>query len=210
MLVSVLLCCSYCCGTMMASSFILAAPPVVPKLEVLRCAAAAGFGGDSRSQQKTKKKKKTTTTSSLCPCQSGKIYSECCLPYHKNHTSIDSPSALLRARYSAFSKKVPEFIADTTHPRNEKHQRDREAWSRQISKGLETTRFTALRIGEEVAIDQETSEISFECEMQPISQRGQGAKAIVVHETSTFLKENETWFYLQGRDINAETTKGAA
>lgn len=189
----------------LALSYAAAFVSVVPTKVTPLCAAGFGGGGGMQTTKKTKK-----TTASLCPCQSGKTFSKCCMPYHKNHTAVDSPSSLLRARYAAFSKKDPEFIIDTTHPRNEKYQQDRRAWSRHISKGLEATRFTALRIGEEKVIDEDTTEISFECDMQPLSQRGQGAKAIVVAETSTFFRENGTWYYLRGRDINAETTKGAA
>ncbi|KAJ8603500.1 hypothetical protein CTAYLR_005108, partial [Chrysophaeum taylorii] len=144
-----------------------------------------------------------------CPCGGPRSYAECCGPFHEG-AAAPTANALLRARYSALAKKLPGFVVKTTHPTNPQWRDDAEAWAARIAKGLDRTRFTALRVVQELDLDDKTTEIAFECDMQPLSQRGQGAKAIVVTERATFVREDGVWYYQGGRDINAETTKGVA
>jgi uncharacterized protein YchJ len=71
----------------------------------------------------------------LCSCLSGKIYSECCKPYHESASSPSistekvsptvplilkeaNPENILRARYCAYKHGFPEFVISTSHPSN--------------------------------------------------------------------------------------------
>lgn len=49
----------------------------------------------------------------LCPCQSGKLFSECCQPYISFTVAAPSPEALMRSRYTAFALANVEYIEKT-------------------------------------------------------------------------------------------------
>ncbi len=60
-----------------------------------------------------------------CPCQVSPTsnslsqaiaYSDCCQPYHKGLKKAETAERLMRTRYSAFVKVLPEYIVTTTLP----------------------------------------------------------------------------------------------
>ena len=51
-----------------------------------------------------------------CPCGSGLEYAACCEPLIVGDKPAQTPEALLRSRYSAYAKKIVDYIVDTTHP----------------------------------------------------------------------------------------------
>ncbi len=51
----------------------------------------------------------------LCPCGSQLDYSACCQLYHDG-AKVPSAEAMVRSRFSAFSKHLFQYIVDTTHP----------------------------------------------------------------------------------------------
>lgn len=53
---------------------------------------------------------------SQCPCSSGKTFSECCEVYLSGEQSAPSAEALMRSRYTAFTKADIDYIAATHHP----------------------------------------------------------------------------------------------
>ena len=56
----------------------------------------------------------------LCPCQSGKIYGECCGPVLEGKVKAETAEQLMRARYSAYV--IPHFEGMTVqHMLNLKH-----------------------------------------------------------------------------------------
>lgn len=48
----------------------------------------------------------------MCPCHSGKAYSECCKRYHEG-TAAPTPLTLMRSRYSAYALKNIDYIIET-------------------------------------------------------------------------------------------------
>mmetsp|Transcript_6347 Transcript_6347/g.8931 ORF Transcript_6347/g.8931 Transcript_6347/m.8931 type:complete len:177 (-) Transcript_6347:145-675(-) len=151
---------------------------------------AGGFGGAPKT--KLRKKEQSNT----CPCGSGFHYAGCCKPYHDGLQVVPTAEALLRARFSAFARKQVDFIIGTTYITN--RQDDEKKWRTKLAKGLDSTRFTSLRIVEEMKDDHPFTSIVFEAGMQPLSQRGQGAKAIVFTEKAKFILDEDleppTWF----------------
>lgn len=69
-----------------------------------------------------------------CPCGSGETYSNCCSKIHRDVQNFRKASAeqIVRARYSAYSKKLPEFLMMTTHPNNKAFNPDLRAWKESI------------------------------------------------------------------------------
>lgn len=69
-----------------------------------------------------------------CPCGAGGTYSSCCSKVHKDVQSFRKATAeqIVRARYSAYSRKLPEFLMMSTHPNNPAFNPDLRAWKESI------------------------------------------------------------------------------
>ena len=50
----------------------------------------------------------------MCPCCSGKEYSECCEPIIKGTRKAATPAELMRSRYSAYAKAEIDHIEWST------------------------------------------------------------------------------------------------
>ncbi|CAM9477983.1 unnamed protein product [Discosporangium mesarthrocarpum] len=94
---------------------------------------AKGFGLESREPPKA-----------TCPCHSGKPYSKCCRPYHLG-LEDPTPVELLRARYCAYAKGMPDYIMETTDSRNQDYGKPK--WKQELQTFCDTYRFTGLDIG---------------------------------------------------------------
>ncbi|MFT5698233.1 MAG: SEC-C motif-containing protein [Desulforhopalus sp.] len=57
--------------------------------------------------------KEQTPIQSLCPCDSGKEYSACCLPILTDHKLALTAETLMRSRYTAFSQEDTDHILRT-------------------------------------------------------------------------------------------------
>ena len=193
---------------------------VAPQRAVRRCESRVGAGFGAPVNKAPKKKKKSRLESEapkapkarpeMCPCHSGLPYATCCEPCHADHRVVASPEMLLRSRYAAFSLQLPEYLVDTTHRDHKDHDDDRPRWVAKVSKGLDATRFTALRVKAQRSLGDDEHEITFEADLQPVQQRGYGAKAVTLFERSIFRRGDDgTWLYAEGLDVNAETTKAA-
>jgi hypothetical protein len=69
-----------------------------------------------------------------CPCGSSLGYMKCCGRLHTNEDAYASASAeqVVRARYSAYAKRVVDFVVGSTHPLNKNFQADIEHWKKTI------------------------------------------------------------------------------
>ena len=52
----------------------------------------------------------------LCPCQSGKSYADCCQPFHLHQVIPDFAEKLMRSRYAAYTLVNIPYIVETTLP----------------------------------------------------------------------------------------------
>ncbi|BBP45974.1 UPF0225 protein [Thiosulfatimonas sediminis] len=53
----------------------------------------------------------------LCPCNSGKLYVDCCQPLHLNAQNALTAEQLMRSRYCAFVLHDADYLLRTWHPR---------------------------------------------------------------------------------------------
>ena len=70
----------------------------------------------------------------LCPCGSGKTYSECCEPIIKGKIKAPTAEACMRARYSSYVKHEIDFIINSCSEGEDIAEIDRKAtedWSNQ-------------------------------------------------------------------------------
>ena len=136
-----------------------------------------------------------------CPCQVSPApnslsqaiaYSDCCQPYHKGLKKAETAERLMRTRYSAFVKVLPEYIVTTTLPAQQSllDVAAIEDWAKQTPwAGLEIIQHTP-KLGKRHA------QVEFKA-FYTIADAQQAAH----HERSTFVKVkdeavNETWFFL--------------
>ena len=73
---------------------------------------AKGFGAPTAGRSAT-----AATPKRQCPCGSGDAYNDCCRPYH-NGAVAPTAEAMMRSRYSAYSKGLVAYVVATTHPDN--------------------------------------------------------------------------------------------
>ena len=129
--------------------------------------------------------------SDLCPCGSGKKYSECCEPIIKGTAKAQSPEALMRARYTAYVKQEIDFIINSCEKGEKIAEIDRKAtedWSRNSTwHGLKILRT------EKGGPDDTEGIVEFEATYTT----KQGLREIH-HEIGYFKKIEGSWMYSVG------------
>ena len=127
----------------------------------------------------------------LCPCGSGKKYSECCEPVIKGTVKAKTAEELMRARYSAYEKQEIDFIINSCEHSEDIAEIDRQAtedWSKSSTwHGLKI-----LRTEKGLASDEEGI-VEFEATYTRKQIRD------VHHETGYFKKINGEWLYSVGQ-----------
>lgn len=146
-----------------------------------------------------------------CPCGSGETYSACCSKVHKDVQFFRKATAeqIVRARYSAYAKKLPEFLMMSTHPDNRAFNPDLRAWKESIKLNMydnfDLPECTILEEKYNESLDDEdakpdpdveTASVKFVAEMV---LRETGEKTSFM-ETSQFekAKNSGAWLYLSG------------
>lgn len=118
----------------------------------------------------------------ICPCGSGDLYSNCCLPYHKNVILPPTPEALMRSRYTAYALHLVDYLIETTYPTKRKlyNKVDIGNWAKKNN-------WLRLEICE-TKDDVVTFKAYYEHALQ----------LQIHHERSVFKKDGNKWFYFSG------------
>ena len=122
--------------------------------------------------------------STRCPCCTGLPYGECCGPFIAGKYSPPTAERLMRSRYTAYVLQYSEYLLATWHPstRPTRLVLDLDAhWS-----SLEI-----LAITRGGMLDTHGT-VEFRA-----TYRRSGAR-LHQHENSSFVRENKTWFYVDG------------
>ncbi|MCL2282265.1 MAG: YchJ family protein [Fibromonadales bacterium] len=134
--------------------------------------------------------------SEICPCNSGKTYSECCEPIIKKTGQAESPEALMRSRYTAYAKREVFWLRDSLEVAHRKNFDEKGArqWSSAEWLGLTIV---------ESKIDEEksTGEVEF------IAKYKQDGVAREHHEIAEFVRKGEAWYLTEGRMVKPETVR---
>ena len=122
-----------------------------------------------------------------CPCCSGKLYEECCEPFHSKKEFPKTAEELMRSRYAAFAIPNGDYLWETTLPNKRKfhHKTELENW------GKENT-WTKLEI-----IQSNEKEVEFKAYFTD-----KFGKENIHHEFSTFKKVNKKWYYVSGKFLD--------
>lgn len=130
-----------------------------------------------------------------CPCGTGLAYADCCQPIIEGTKSAPTAEALMRARYSAYTQVATEFLLSSIHPDfREDHDEDGvKEWAEQSEwQGLE---ILSTHDGGE---KDEAGAVEFVCEYHYQDEDRSH------HEIATFTKEDDKWFFVEGRPAKGE------
>lgn len=126
--------------------------------------------------------------STLCPCHSGKKYADCCESFHQGVQNPQTALQLMRSRYAAYAKGLPDYIIKTTHPDNPSYKKDHAQWRKEISRFCHFTEFRDLEISEFTDGEREAY-VTFTAYLD------QNQIDTTFTERSRFLKEDGQWLY---------------
>lgn len=120
-----------------------------------------------------------------CPCTQGRLYRNCCQPYHNYTKYPNNAEQLMRSRYSAYALNLTGYIIKTWDPTTCPHF---------SSNDTHNTRWLKLIINRSWE-DKSTHEayVDFDAFYE---QDGQMHR---MHEVSRFIKTNESWLYIDGK-----------
>lgn len=131
-----------------------------------------------------------STSDKICPCGSGKSYSDCCQPVIAGTRPAATAEELMRARYSAYEKHEIDFIINSCEHGDGVNEIDPEAtrsWSEESTwHGLKILRT------EKGGPDDTEGVVEFEAIYSRKGLRD------VHHETGVFKKIDGNWLYSSG------------
>ncbi len=120
--------------------------------------------------------------SELCPCGSTRSFDQCCGPLLAGGAA-DSPEALMRSRYTAFTKADIDYLVTTLAPEalEDFNREDSETWAKQAQwLGLEIRKA-------------EGDEVEF------VAKFRMSGKIHHHHELATFRQVDGAWKYVDGK-----------
>ncbi len=126
----------------------------------------------------------------LCPCQSQKLYSQCCEPYINGTARPQVPEQLMRSRYTAYTQGNIDYIAATMKGQAAQNF-DSEAtknWAHQVKwLGLEV-----------INAPKPQAKLGF---VEFIAQYEEEGVLHKMHEVSEFarLDGGSRWYYVSGK-----------
>ena len=132
-------------------------------------------------------------------------YELCCQALHDDESArlAAGPDDILKARYSAYVERKPDFIIDTTHPSNEEYDDDREAWRARILDFAAAAKFLQLVIYDSIPIDEETHSITWNARNQSVRRKSTSStkdwwRRRILWSGRCSCKEDGRWLYLKG------------
>ena len=133
---------------------------------------------------------------SVCPCGSGAEFAACCAPVLSGEIRAETAEALMRARYSAYARKVFEFLGESLHP-DHRHDYDSAATRR----WAENSEWLGLEVIDckDGGREDETGEVEF------IAVYKDKDAIHRHHEKSQFRKQDGRWYFVDGQVVPPKT-----
>lgn len=120
----------------------------------------------------------------LCHCCSNKPFSNCCEPYILGIQKASTAEALMRSRYSGYCIHNAEYLLATTHISTRKHHSKEDILS--FATENHWVKLEILNSSETIV---EFKAYYLDSHLTPH----------IHHEKSTFKKEAESWYYVDGK-----------
>lgn len=118
-----------------------------------------------------------------CPCGTDKSYNDCCKPLHQGEKFATSAEELMRSRYTAYVKKLRDYLLSTWHSSQREAMDDLS-----FENGL---RWSGLKVISTKAGQPSDNE----GEVEFIASYNYKGKIGQLPEHSHFIKENGRWYY---------------
>lgn len=134
----------------------------------------------------------------LCPCGSGKSYSQCCEPYITGAAIPATAEALMRSRYTAYTKKDVDYI-EKTHAPETRDTLDMEA-TREWAEESNWLELNILRT-EAGGSNDDTGTVEFTANYKVKKDEYRH------HEISSFVKHDGVWYFLDGYTPSATVVR---
>lgn len=128
----------------------------------------------------------------ICPCGTGKEYSNCCEPFITGKSPAPTPEALMRSRYSAYVKVAEPYLKETLAPESRGDYSEGE-----VREWAKKSEWLGLQI-----LKAEGNSVEF------IAKYKTQGKVLEHHEVSTFRKEGNRWYFVDGESHVHEEGKG--
>ena len=119
-----------------------------------------------------------------CPCGSGKPFDECCGPALAGVRPAADAAALMRSRYTAFTRGDAGYLRATWHPS-----------TRPAELALDeepAPKWIGLQLKAHARQDETHATVEF------VARYRLGGRARRLHETSRFVREDGCWYYVDG------------
>jgi SEC-C motif domain protein len=133
----------------------------------------------------------------LCPCGHQAPYQNCCEPYLLGQAFPPTAEALMRSRYTAYSKGNIDYLIATLHPRS-RQKSDRS----DLLQSIQSTRWVGLTIlnTQKGQAQDKRGVVEFVARYQSAQIESLQSIGIVhqLHERSRFTQERNQWFYVDG------------
>lgn len=81
-----------------------------------------------------------------CPCNTGLAYAACCGPLHAGELQAADPSALVRARFSAFALGRVDYLYETLHSAHDDHAVGKDRYVAALGQSIKHVQYRSLRI----------------------------------------------------------------
>lgn len=127
-----------------------------------------------------------------CPCGTEKQYTDCCEPFITGKALAPTPEALMRARYSAYVKHEVPYLRESLAPeaRGDFNEAEVREWAKQ-------SQWLGLEI-----LNAKGNTVEFIAKYKAENQ------VLEHHEVSTFRKEGNRWYFVDGESHVHEEGKG--
>ncbi|MFZ5722207.1 MAG: YchJ family protein [Pseudomonadota bacterium] len=131
---------------------------------------------------------------SACPCASGHDYAACCGRYLSGKALPPTAEALMRSRFSAFTKQNANYLVATLLPA--KRERNELKTIQKSFRGILWVKLEVLAT-EQGGENDERGVVEFRAHWQAAAGREKGS----LHERSTFVKQGDRWYYEDGEQF---------
>jgi SEC-C motif-containing protein len=125
----------------------------------------------------------------VCPCHSGAFYVDCCQRFWATQQKPSTAEQLMRSRYTAFVLQKAQYLVETHHPdfRSPDELKSlKKSFKGMVWQGLEILN---TELGQACDV---TGIVEFKARFSCLGKQD------VIHERSSFIKEQEQWFYTTG------------
>lgn len=128
-----------------------------------------------------------------CPCDSQKNYLVCCEPYITGKQSPETPEALMRSRYTAYTMADINYIKESMRAKAliGFNEADAKRWARRVV-------WISLNVIRTAIENPDRGHVEFEARFV------EGSRLKAIHEKSDFIRENGRWYYTGGTHLPGE------